>query len=279
MKKFSLFIAVGMLTLSLGSCDKSEPVTNGQDENTTIVADEGTTEEVGTEVDAIVDEALTLSSSIQLKSATESDTLNYLTATCPIITLDTINTTKVLTIDFGTSCTGKDGKVRAGKIIVTCTNLFRLNVTRTCTFDNYTVDGKIIKGTINKTITRLISAKSRQATISENISVTFPNDGGTAYRKAELTRIYFYGWVDLLRDDKITTWGTVEFTRINGNKITKTIDVTTPLVYKIVCRQIVSGTQVITRSDKKTLTINYGDGTCDREATVTDGISTWTIKL
>lgn len=279
MKKLSYLIFAGVLSCLLASCDKNETPANIANEDTTVIADENATEEVGTEIDAIIDESLTLSiSATQLRSAITNDSTNYLTS-CPIVSLDTVNTTKILTIDFGSECTGKDGKVRSGKIIVKSTSFSKTSVERITTFENYTVEGKKIEGSINKSITRMITAKSRLATITEDLSITFPDNKGTAHRIAKLTRMYEYGLVNIVRDDKITTWGTVEFTGIKGNKITKTVDQLTPLVYKIGCKRIVSGIQIITRSDKQTLTIDYGDGNCDNIATVTNGSKTWTINF
>lgn len=268
MKKLSYLIVAGALAVFATSCNKSEPVVSSQEETTTVVADENATEVTASEADAIVDEAFTLQAAGQLRSASTADTLTFLNTSCPTITLDTTKTVKTLTIDFGTSCTGKDGKIRSGKIIVTSTNFSKTNVDRKITFNAYKVNDKTISGSITKTITNR-TLLTRQANVKDSISVTFPN-AGTATRISDQTRIY--------RLASIETWGSVTFTGVKGNVITKTVSESTPLIYRMACRQIVKGIQVITRN-AKTITIDFGDGTCDNEATATDGTKTWTIKL
>lgn len=72
---------------------------------------------------------------------------NRLRDRCATITRDEVNRT--MTIDFGsTGCTGSDGKVRTGKIIVTYIGTFREgNAMITHNFNNFTVDAAKIEGT------------------------------------------------------------------------------------------------------------------------------------
>ncbi len=269
MKKLTYLFVAGVLSFFTVSCDKNDTVDQQTEEATTVVTDENTTNVDASETDAIIDESFTLAASTQLRSATIADTLTYLNAGCPTITLDTISATKILTIDFGSSCTGKDGKVRSGKIIVKSSSFSKTNVARRITFDKYTVDNKQIAGSIYKVITYKLSG-NRQAVVKDSLTFTFPGKG-TATRYSDQTRVYAY--------NQMKTWGTVQFTGVKGNTVTKTVDAATPLVYKMLCRHIVSGIQVITFNNKKTVTIDYGDGTCDRKAIATDGTKTWEIKL
>ncbi|HEY0612388.1 MAG TPA: hypothetical protein VGD35_22090, partial [Chitinophaga sp.] len=64
---------------------------------------------------------------------------------------------KTLTVDFGDKCTGEDGRVRAGKVIMKISNfILRPGATIDITLENYSVDSVKIEGT--KKITNLSSA-------------------------------------------------------------------------------------------------------------------------
>lgn len=274
MKQLKIAIAVCLMFIGFNSCQKDE-VASTTDE-ITLSQQETQAEETLADVDLLVDEAVDLNFSL-LKSASIVSAV-YLTD-CPVITVNKTATPQVLTIDFGTACTGKDGKVRSGKIIVTSTSFTTFPSVRDKSFDNYYVDGKKIEGSVAKTITKDQENNIRTAVIKENITITFPDGEGKATRVADLTRQYQRNTLLNPADNQIVSWGTVEFTRISGVKITKTITSADPLVFKVACHHIVSGTISVTTSDNRSWTINYGDGACDNKATLTSGDKTKEIKI
>lgn len=233
-------------------------------------------EETLADVDLLVDEAVDTNLNL-LKLAT-LESAAYLTD-CPVITVNKTATPQVVTIDFGTSCTGKDGKVRSGKINVTSTSFTTFPSVRNKTFDNYFVDGKKVEGTVSKTITKDQENNIRTAVIKENITITFPDGGGKATRIANLTRQYQRNTLANPADNQVVSWGTVEFTRISGVKVAKTVNSANPLVFKVACHHIVSGIVSFTTSKDRSWSINYGDGSCDDLATLTIGDKTKEIKI
>ena len=269
-----MFIAVSLMFIGFNSCQKDE--TTSTTDEVTLSQQETQTEEALADVDLLVDEAVDSNFSL-LKSATIESSA-YLND-CPVITVDKTATPQVMTIDFGTACTGKDGKVRSGKITVTSTSFTTFPSVRDRSFDNYSVDGKKIEGSVTKTITKDQVNNIRTAVLQENITITFPNNEGTATRVANLTRQYQRNTPANSADNQIVSWGTVEFTRISGVKVTKTITSTDPLVFKVSCQHIVSGTVSVTTSDNRSWILNYGDGTCDNKATLTIGTKTKEIKI
>jgi hypothetical protein len=66
-------------------------------------------------------------------------------------------------------------------------------------------------------------------------------------------------------------------TKASGNTWTNVIN--TPLVHKRSCHQIVSGTMTVTPSNKPVRSIDFGNGTCDNQATVTINGNTYTIVV
>lgn len=268
MKQFSMLMATSLILLVFSSCQKDD-VTPVVDE-VALSQQETVTEQTLSDVDLLADEAIDQNFGT-LKSATITG-FAYL-SDCPVITVNKTATPQVIIIDFGTSCTGADGKVRSGKITIT-SNAFRtFPSVRDFSFDNFMVDGKKIEGALSKTITKDQENNVRTAVISENVTITLPDNEGKASRVANITRQYQRNGVLSPLDNQIVSWGTVEFTKVSGEKLTKTIDSGNPLVYKVGCHQIVSGLISITNS-KSTWTIDYGDGTCDKKAILTkNGVS------
>lgn len=274
MKQLKLVFAVCLMFIGFNSCQKEEAAATVDE--ITLSLQETQAEETLADVDLLVDEAVDSNSSL-LKSAS-IESAAYLTG-CPVITVNKTTTPQVVTIDFGTSCTGKDGKVRSGKIIVTSTSFTTFPSVRDKSFDNYFVDGKKIEGSIAKTITKDQENNIRTAVIKENITITFPDAEGKATRIAELTREYQRNSLLNPLDNQVVSWGTVEFTRVSGVKVTKIITSADPLVFKVACHHIVSGTVSVTTSDNRSWSINYGDGSCDNKAMLTIGDKTKEIKI
>jgi hypothetical protein len=241
-----------------------------------LINQENVSEQTLVDLDALVDEAVGLKL-LGLKSAAMEGF--YYVNSCPVITLNSAATPKVMTIDFGASCKGKDGKERSGKIIVTSTSLENFTIQRTKTFDNFFVDGKKIEGTITRTLTFDREDHSKVANVKEDVTITFPENAGKASRKSNMTREYQLFVLGVPRDNVIKSWGTSEFTRVSGIKLSKTIAEANPLVFKMECKEIVSGVVSFTTSDKRSWSIDYGTGVCDNKAIVTKDGETREIKL
>lgn len=273
MKQLAMFIACSLFFTVFSSCQK-DPTTPAIDD-VTLSQQETQSEIMLSDVDLLVDEAIDSNAS-QLKSATLNTA--YLTD-CPVITLDTTAVPQVLTIDFGTSCTGKDGKVRSGKIIVTSTFFKTFPSVRDKTFENYYVNGNKVEGTVTKTIEKDQVNHIRTATLQEDVTITFADGAGTAHRSANLTRQYQRGVLLNPLDNRVVSWGKVEFTRLSGVTVNKTISADTPLVFKTACHQIVSGIVTITTSKGASWTIDYGNGDCDNLATLTRNGKTREITI
>ncbi len=273
MKIFSSLFATGLVITALVACQKEDTTI---EDAVPVVEQETIVEEILIELDAMADEALNLKLNEGKSAVVEGD---FYLSSCSVIAIDNTSDPKVITIDFGTGCTGKDGKVRSGKIIITSTSFIDATSERIKTFEDFYVDGRKVEGVVNKTITINRQDHSRVAEIVEDITITFPDEGGTAHRVASLIREYQFNKLGLLRDNIVTSYGTVEFTRVNGFKVTKTISESDPLVFKVSCNRIVSGVVTITASDNRTWTIDYGDGECDNLATITGGDKTRVIRL
>ncbi|KAA5535019.1 hypothetical protein F0919_10500 [Taibaiella lutea] len=198
---------------------------------------------------------------------------------CVTVTLTQNGNMKTLTIDYGaTGCVCSDGKTRKGKLIATATNFNQVNVIRTLSTDNYYVNDYHIDGNITRNITHVAADSSRTVELVEHLTITNPGGNDVYTRNGNQTRIQFVGIPNHPIDNTLTIWGQVNVQRPSGLQISRTVDQTTPLLYKNACHQIVSGISHIVRNNHN-ITVDFGDGTCDGTATVNNGTNTWTINL
>ncbi len=264
MKPLKTFFALSLLLLVFNSCQIKE-LREIVDE-VILSQQEAQVEEALADVDLIVDDVLAQNEG-QLKIGTIGSSA-YLTS-CAIVTLNSKISPQLLTIDFGASCVGNDGKIRSGKIIVTSESFNTFPSIRNKTFQNYIVDGKKIEGNVLKTILKDQVNNIRTATNSEDITIMLPNNEGTAHRVAEITRQYLINSIGVREDNQIKTFGTVKFTRVSGINVTKTATSDNPLIYSAYCHHITSGVVSISTSAGHNWSIDFGNGECNNKAILT----------
>jgi len=204
---------------------------------------------------------------------------------CAIITIDTSanvspSNPDTLIIDFGSGCTGSDGKLRAGKIVVSATGKYReAGTVVTIRSLNYSVDGNVVSGF--KKVTNNGTNANGQPTANVHVdgSVALANNGGTITRLADHDWTWTAGYQTpyLLADDEVSLSGTSSGTGPNGSAWSTVINV--PLLYKRICHQIVSGTITITPATTPEILVDFGQGLCDNTLTATINKKTYTIVV
>ncbi len=271
MKKNILVMLVMIFLLSIvvfNACKKDEELVSETMEQT--VEDDAVSEKLFDDAFVYAERFGAGSSS---KSA-EGDTV-----ACMTFTISGFEFPITVTIDFGAGCADANGVVRKGKIIVVTSKAFHeVGATRTLSFENYYVNDHKIEG-IN-TVTNNGVNESNQPVRKVTLvggKVTTP-EGKTIERAFERTRTWTEGYATpfQLIDDVWQITGTTTGKSINDKLFTSTIK--TPLVVATNCRYIKSGVvEIITET--KTMSIDYGDGTCDDTATITIGEETKTITV
>ena len=211
-------------------------------------------------------------SSNDLKSAGIGD--------CPSITLDISQTPYTLTLDWGTGCTGNDGITRSGQITVSLSGRMDVvNNVATFTFDNFYSDGNKLTGIHTITYTGLNSGNNwpRYEVHTEAI-ITFPDNKTITYNSDNI-RLFAAG------SDTPLNWND-DVWHIEGSSSGKTrsgvnwtATCTNDLVKKVACKWFDSGTLEVTPQDGLTSTIDFGDGTCDNNATITIGDKTINVEM
>ena len=195
--------------------------------------------------------------------------------TCATRTYDA--DTRTLTIDFGpTNCLCPDGKLRRGKIVVVFTGANRNRhdgavVTRV----NYFVNDN--QHTAIRTFAALPGGSF--SLVVTNGGIIFANNGGTSTWTASRTYTRTQGLgTPQVSDDVYSVAGQAQGTNRKGVSYTATIS--TPLTKRGDCyKYYVAGIVTIANSKGQTLSLDYGNGSCDNVATVTVNGRTKTITL
>lgn len=174
----------------------------------------------------------------------------------------------VITVDFGTGCTDVRGNTRSGKLIFTYNGRrFVPNSTVVVTGQNYTINGVKLEGTRTlKNVTGSTDVSPKFNAVLTGGKATF-EDGTQATRESNIT----WQWIratnpadsKLIIDQASTASGT---TKAGRNYQVSLLE---QLEYKRFCGIAVSGIKRYVINGEKEITLDYGDGDCDKEVTVT----------
>lgn len=183
------------------------------------------------------------------------------------------------TIDFGTTgCAMPNGNILKGIIAITGTTDFAaLSQTINYSFENFYHNNRLVQG--DRYVVRQLenSNGNPQSTIELDLSVTFPNgavvtrEGNRVWEWIEgvetifnpLDNVYLVTgeWITVFPDNSLST------------------EITSALRILGTCNHIVEGT-INFSTNSNALVLDYGNGTCDSEATVSiNGAEAATINL
>ncbi|TYA69998.1 hypothetical protein [Seonamhaeicola marinus] len=183
---------------------------------------------------------------------------------CADITVEVTETTVTTTIVFNGECEDKDGNVISGTI-TKVREISDASRTKTVTFTDVTINGRVVNGTKQYTFTE--ENNNGNPEMTGTVDITVETENGTVTKVGNRTvEITAGGDTYLWFDDEKTITGSCTYTNAEGNTFSVTI--TTPLVKPAECRYIASGVKEYNRNGEIT-TIDFGDGTCDNVATKT----------
>jgi hypothetical protein len=187
-------------------------------------------------------------------------------ASCTTFTKETLENTTTLTIGFELDCTDRNGNALSGTATVSWTST-DTSGERSVTFADFTVNGYVVNGT--KSFSYTSSNANGNPEMSSNVDITILTDSGTISKVGtKLVEVTAGSDTDTYVDDEITTMGSSTYTAADGSVMSMTI--TMPLVKPAECEYIALGVKEYSKNDL-TATLNYGDGTCDDQATLTVG--------
>ena len=275
-KLYILFMLTFAFTLFIAGCEKDKT----QSPVESVVEDDILTSDLFDDIFAEVEDAMEFMEDGLyggFKKSTEAVTCKTVTIEHPD---DSTFWPRTVTIDYGEGCTAPNGRTRKGKIIIVVNGKFtNENYYRTVTFDNYYVDDFKIEG--QKTVA------NEGLNDNGNMYFSIVLTGGKVISPEgkEMTKEYthYREWIAgsntprLRLDDEYLITGTSEGINRKGISYKKTI--LEPLYVTKDCRWIRSGSIEIVAEGKDDAILDYGDGVCDRIATVTVGEETRTITL
>lgn len=267
MKRNLLWLVV-LLAFGFSSCQKEEDDNNNNTNLFSTTEDMALSEnlfsDIFTQVGDAANQAQDSLGRIQLTTVNSCATLT-------ISAFDLYTWPKTLTLDFGTTnCLGNDMRYRRGKIIAQVTNWWREpGCVVTINFDQYFVNDHQILGT--KTITNL--GRNANNNLVYHLSypdgqIVKPNNGGTIYWHTERDHEWIEGENTLFHpwDDVYLVRGTAGGTSANGTNFQ--VEIVQDLNVLIGCRWIRAGVLNVQIGSYPTISIDFGDGTCDANATV-----------
>jgi len=265
-----------LAVLSFTSCKKDNSTSGVLDQTSINLADDdAVTDVVYEDVYNTADNATIILD--QIGKSLDLNTEIVAVDSCPVITITRPTADlwpKIVTVDYGTSCTGINDNVRSGKIVIEVTGpRLQLGSKRTVTFVNYYYNGIKVEGT--KVLENMGYNSNQNLVISVKLTdgkLTLP-DGTTIERTIDHQRELIAGLLTKnIWDDECLITGTSAGKNIEGVAYANTI--TTALHWTRACRFLVSGVVNIQRDGKDPVQLDYGNGDCDSKAIVTkDGVS------
>ena len=269
MRTLFLYASSGILLSTIFSaCSKKEnqvPDTNNQGTAITLTMASSISETLFDDVFNQVN--------VEAENNNISGRISTVTGTqgCATVTLspaDLATFPKTMTIDYGTGCT-IGAITRKGKFIATFTGRIRnAGTTVTISFDNYYVNDYKLEGSFSITNNTVNNALSF-ITQSTNGKLTYP--GGLLYYTHSGQHTYSQvggtGTATYLDDSwSVTGTGT---TKSSAHE-SLTVTIKTPLIKNVACGAIVSGEEDF-QYNNISGSLNFGSGSCDRQATLTIG--------
>ncbi len=271
------FLIIISLLFFISSCDEENKLISTNDVQT--VQDDATSESIYDEIFNEVDN-IAKTKDDEIFNGTKSANAD----TCKVITVEFPETGDfpiIITIDYGdNSCVGLWGRTRKGKIIVTVDGRYdAVGATRVITFDDFYLNDIKIEGI--KTVTNDGTNDNGNFTFTVELvngKIIFSN-GDIITRECTRTREWtggddtpFYFWDDECKITGVTTG-------VSRNGIAFTATITNPVEVAWSCRWIKAGTILFEREGEKSITIDYGDGTCDNLATITIDGEIYDVEL
>lgn len=272
----ALFLATSVL---FSACEQdNEEVTSNADEAESIAIDEAIADDLFEDIDLISDEAADYEGDIQ-GGRLENDE-NAMMSDCVGRGVERVRAdrvfTKTVTLDFQASCEGPKGRERQGTMVITrITDANAATYTVSTTFQDFFLDGKKIEGTRTRVYTLLETGVHQVAITLTDGKVTL-EDGRVIERSGSFTKTWNRN------SGEVSVEG--EASGVNRNGVAYTSNVTSPLVYKQSCATegifvATQGIRSITREGKADVTIDYGQGDCDKTVDVTVDGEERTIEL
>lgn len=179
---------------------------------------------------------------------------------------------KTITIDYGSGCTDKKGRIKKGKIIINISDSMKIaGSVKTVSYEDFYVDSDKIEMTSTFKNTGKNSS-GNWVLVNDYIQKITRSNGEIITETYADTIEWLSGFETIDKSDDIfskTGGGTINV----NDSIVFNRNIIKALVFDASCGSITSGIIELVKNGDNIL-INYGDGTCDSKATVSiNGVS------
>lgn len=256
-----LFVPVAAL-IALASCKKENSASEEIETTFTLSENQAVSDYLAEDANNLFFE---VSAQEGLVGGRTSQTVSSLqNLTCASVSVTGGAFPKTIVIDFGTGCTA-NGVTRSGKVnIVLSDSVSNTGSTATMTFTNYHVQNFKVEGSIIWTNTTTTSLSwSREI---DNGKVTAPN--GYYWLHEGTKNVVQSGGATTpfnLLDDVYSVTGSHTVTNPQG--VSRSATVLEALEKKVICSNLTKGKMKL-QGPNHYAVIDYGDGTCDRVASI-----------
>lgn len=261
-------VIMALLSLfSFTACEEEKIAAQDEDiQSEQAVSDDALTDDLYEDMDKISMEA-----AVYAENGRMAENI-WSSLTCASKTVERNHSTlkKKVILTFGEDCEDVHGRVRSGNMIVNYSiELNPLTYSVSTTFEDFFINGYQIEGT--RTLTYSSdedNSRSVNITLTDG-KVTFI-DGTTITRNGSFTRL-IHG-----ESGEVSLSGSA--VGINRNGIPYVSEITEPLIYQASCMgegifMASSGKKMISRTGKKNVQLDFGEGICDRTLTLSaDGV-------
>ena len=256
-RNFFLMTAIGML-LFLASCKKEKETASI---DTQDITNESTSSFVEKSLMVDEDAATMRGGAVGLQS---NCNWQELLPECAVVTESGENNPKTITIDYGDGCTQGDF-TKSGMITIVLTDdMMNIGAVRTVTFQNYQINNTSIEGT--RVLTHTGNDESGHPVFHREVNTVITRNGNEFTRTADELVIWMEGYdTEECGDNVFSVSGSGTTTRADG--VVRNRNITSPLIIDRICGYITQGIIEI-QGPHGTGSINFGNGTCDDEATV-----------
>jgi hypothetical protein len=284
--KISALILILSL-ISFVACQKENSAATEQQELDASVASGEADTEAENIFDSFFDDAMGANNEVGISGSGVfygRDTLISVPRCFTVTTIRTGNTPFPVrvTLDFGTTgCTGPDGRVRKGKIIIDYTaRLIVPGATATTNFEGFYVDGIKVEGThkiINTSEPNGTPAILRRYKVTvDGGKLTKPNGNYVEWNSTKIVlQTEGLATPEIPRDDVFKIEGSANGRAQRGNLVVRwESNITEPLIRRVTCRHLVKGRIRTVRAGLGTQSpwvaiLDFGNGTCDNQAILT----------
>ena len=173
-------------------------------------------------------------------------------------------------INFGDSCTAADGRTRSGQIIIVYTGrLVEPGNSATISFLNYYVNHVHIEGSVSLKNTSPQGGRSFRLQVTGG-KITRPNGDLLSWdRQMDIVQTAGLETPLIAIDDAFQITGQGSGTIQSNNTLYQWSNIiSNPLLKRFSCHYIESGTIQINRGTETIATLDFGQGNCDNQATI-----------